>query len=38
VSKYNSEDIREHAMQFSKDNFKKKMKEFIEKEVEKPKV
>jgi glycosyltransferase involved in cell wall biosynthesis len=33
VKKYNPEEIRAHAMQFSKENFKKSMREFIEKEI-----
>ena len=33
VNKYNPEEIRAHAMQFSKDNFKKNIREFIEREA-----
>ena len=33
VSKYNPEEIRAHAMKFSKENFKRNIREFIEKEM-----
>jgi len=33
AKKYNPEEIRAHAMKFSKENFKRNIKEFIEKEI-----
>ncbi len=33
VSRYNPEEIRQHAMQFSKENFKRNIKKFIQEEL-----